>query len=266
MLQNGGVVMLNRILILFGNEKDKNNLLKIGEHLQDKYGTDVYGLYIKDIRKYEILPPTVEGLVVDNSSNFLIKEWEKSENTHVENLKEVFKKYFAEENLIVEDGITQEVVQEKLLGFDLIIMEKAEKITSDQKELLKHHFKPILLVSQNQDIKVEKVMIANDKSERVNKSVFSFLNMFDKLTNFTSISVNLEDETDEEFKKYMTRAGKELESLEVEGKPFEIISEKTKEYDILIMGDLKHSFLLERITGNTGLKLLENINIPIFIG
>ncbi|MCK5779506.1 MAG: hypothetical protein KAH04_00690 [Psychrilyobacter sp.] len=258
--------MLNRILILFGNETEKSNLLKTGQHLQKKYGADVYGLYIKDIRKYEILPPTVEGLVVDNSSNFLIREWEKSEDLQVENIKKTFKNYFSEENFIVEEGITQEIVQEKLLGFDLIIIEKSEKISSNQKELLNHHFKPVLLVPQNFDLKVDKVMIANDKSERVNKSIFSFLNMFDKLINFTSISVNLEDESDDEFKKYMTRAGKNLDIVEVEGKSFDIISEKTKEFDILVMGDLKHSFLLERLTGNTGLKLLEKINIPIFIG
>ena len=39
-------------------------------------------------------------------------------------------------------------------------------------------------------------MIGNDKSERVNKSIFTFLNMFDKLNNFTSVAVNLDDETD----------------------------------------------------------------------
>ncbi len=90
--------------------------------------------------------------------------------------------------------------------------------------------------------------------------------MFDKLDNFTSVAVNLEDETDNEFSKYMEVAGKTLNTLELDGKPIDIISEKSKEFDILIMGDLKHSFFLERLTGNTGLKLLENIEIPIYIG
>jgi hypothetical protein len=109
-------------------------------------------------------------------------------------------------------------------------------------------------------------MIANDKSMRINKSIFSFLNMFGKLEYFTSIAINLEDETDGEFSKYMKTAGKTLNTLELEGNPLEIISEKSKEFDILIMGDLKHSFFFEKIVGNTGLKLLENIDIPIFIG
>ena len=258
--------MLNRILLLFGNEIDKNNLLKTGKHLQKKYGTEVYGLYIRDIRKYEVLPPTVEGLVVDNSANFLIREWEKSENLQVEELKKEFKEYFPVEHLIVEEGITQEIVQEKLLGFDLVIIEKGKNITANQKELLRHHFKPVLVISENNSLKVEKVMIANDKSERVNKSIFSFLNMFGKLNDFTSVAINLEDETDSEFSKYMEIAGKTLNNLELEGNPLELISEKSKEFDILIMGDLKHPFFFEKIAGNTGLKLLEHIDIPIFIG
>ncbi len=258
--------MLNRILILFGNEVDKNNLLKTGLHLKEKYGTEVYGLYIRDVRKYEVLPPTVDGLVVDNSANLLIKEWEKSENIQVEELQKIFKNYFPVKNLLIEEGITQEILQEKMLGFDLIITEKSKTITSKQKELLRHHYKPILLIPENNNLKVEKVMIANDKSERVNKSVFNFLNMFEKLNDFTSVAINLSDESDDEFSKYMEIAGKKLNILEFDGKPIDIISEKSKGFDILIMGDLKHSFLLERIAGNTGLKLLENIDIPIYVG
>ena len=258
--------MLNRILILFGNEVDKNNLLKTGLHLKEKYGTEVYGLYIRDVRKYEVLPPTVDGLVVDNSANLLIKEWEKSENIQVEELQKIFKNYFPVKNLLIEEGITQEILQEKMLGFDLVITEKSKTITSNQKELLRHHYKPILLIPENNNLKVEKVMIANDKSERVNKSIFNFLNMFEKLNDFTSVAINLSDETDYEFSKYMEIAGKKLNILEFDGKPIDIISEKSKGFDILIMGDLKHSFLLERIAGNTGLKLLENIDIPIYVG
>ena len=203
---------------------------------------------------------------MDNSANFLIREWEKSENIQVEELKKVFKNYFPMEHLLIEEGITQEIVQEKLLGFDLVIVEKSKTITANQKELLRHHYKPILLISENNNLKVEKVMIANDKSERVNKSIFAFLNMFHKLNDFTSVAVNLEDETDSEFSKYMEIAGKTLNTLELEGKPIDVISEKSKEFDVLIMGDLKYSFFLERLTGNTGLKLLEDIDIPIYIG
>jgi hypothetical protein len=258
--------MLNRILLLFENEVDKTNLLKTGKHLHDKYGAEVCGLYIKDIRKYEVLPPTLEGLVVDNSASILIKEWEKSEEIQVDELRKTFKEYFPLTNLMVEEGISLEIIQEKLLGFDLLVLEKGDTLTANQKEILRQHNKPLLLVPENVNLKIEKVMIANDKSERVNKSVFAFLNMFYKLDHFTSISVNLEDETDEEFIKYMEVAKKTLDVQELTGNPLDIILEKSNEFDILIMGDLKHSFFVERIAGNAGVKLLENIKIPIFIG
>lgn len=109
-------------------------------------------------------------------------------------------------------------------------------------------------------------MIANDKSQRVNKSLFTFLKMFDELNNFTSVSINLGDKGDNGFSKYMEIVGKTLNTLELKGNPLNIITEKSKKFDILIIGNIKHSMLLERFTGNIGLKLLENIDIPIYIG
>lgn len=258
--------MLNRILILFGSEVDKNNLLKTGQYLKEKYESEVYGLYIKDIRKYETFPPTVEGVIASDSNQLFIKEWEKYEDTQVEELKKVFKNYFSLDNLLIEEGVCQEIVQKKMLGFDLIILEKSKVITTDQKDLIKYHYKPILLISKKNSLKINKVMIANDKSQKVNKSIFTFFNMFDKSNNFTSVSVNLDNKGDNGFSKYMNIVGKTLNTLELKGNPLDIISEKSKKFDILIMGDLKHSFLLEKLTRNVGLKLLENIDIPIYIG
>ncbi len=57
--------MLRRALILFGNELNTQQLLDTGKYLKDRYNCDVKGLYVKDVRKHEIIPPLFEGLVID---------------------------------------------------------------------------------------------------------------------------------------------------------------------------------------------------------
>ena len=45
----------------------------------------------------------------------------------------------------------------------------------------------------------------------------------------------------------------------------EIKKEYEEKYDMLIMGNLRYNFLVERLTGKFGVKILENSSIPIFI-
>ncbi|MEI6856143.1 hypothetical protein [Psychrilyobacter sp.] len=258
--------MLNRVLILLESESDIDNLLRSGQYFKEKYGAEIYGLHIKDMKKYDPSSKAVEGIGVGNSANFFIREWKKLENEETEDIKIIFKNYFPLDNLLIENGIPNDIILEKMLGFDLIISEINKYISSIQKGLLKHHYKPVLLIPKNTILNIEKIMIANNNSEKVNRSIFNFLNMFNQLNKFTSVAVNLNYGTNNEFFNYMKVAKKTLTSLELEGKALNIICEKSKEFDILIIGDLKHSFLIENLVGSTGLKLLKKINIPIYIG
>ena len=38
-----------------------------------------------------------------------------------------------------------------------------------------------------------------------------------------------------------------------------------KDYNLFVMGNLRYNFLLERLTGKFGVKILQNCNVPIFI-
>ena len=75
------------------------------------------------------------------------------------------------------------------------------------------------------------------------------------------LRVNIEDEDllRERFKENYNLINKS-------GDPLKVIVEEVKKYDFIIMGDLKYAVMLEKITGKLGIKLLEAIKKPIFIG
>ncbi len=256
--------MLRRVLILFGNELNTDNLLKTGKALSEKYQCEIKGLYVRDLRKHEIIPPSVEGLVVDPSSRYIVEEWEKFEKEQITVLEDKFKKYFHEKNLIVKDGVTPDTALEELKAFDLLVVGKGQRVSADLKFILKNHYKPIIIVSQ-EPIKFDRVMVANDKSFKINKSFFKFMGIFEDVKEFDSYSVGLEDEEDNSFKEYLEGSDKIFRIKECQGDELEVLLGEAEKHDILIMGDLTHSYIVEKITGHIGVKLIENLKIPIFI-
>jgi hypothetical protein len=256
--------MLRRVLILFGNELNTENLLKTGTVLKEKYGCEIRGLYVKDLRKHEIIPPSVEGLVVDPSSRYIVEEWEKFEDEQISVIRKKFGEYFNEANLIIKDGVTPDTALEELKAFDLLILGKGDRISPDLKFILKNHYKPIILVS-NEALKFENAMVANDKSFKINKSFFRFLGIFDDIKNFDSYSVGLDEDIDNSFEEYLKGSDKVIRVKECEGDELEILLKESENHDIFIMGDLTHSYLLEKITGHIGVKLIEGLKVPIFI-
>ena len=71
--------------------------------------------------------------------------------------------------------------------------------------------------------------------------------------------VDDKDLTGERFKENYNLISKE-------GDPLKVVIEEVENYDFIIMGDLKYAAMLEKITGKLGIRLLEAIKKPIFIG
>jgi len=175
---------------------------------------------------------------------------------------------FANQGLMIpmiEDGITPDIIREKMKGYDLLIMGITEKIDENLKSIMKTHYKPIFLIPSKSEYKFENIIFADDNGENSNKSIFKFMNCFENIENYKFISVNIENKS-ENLKKYMEIAGKKVEITDKKGDETEIIISESEEMDILIMGNLKHFFIYEKLTGKVGLKLLQNSKIPIFIG
>ena len=171
----GGDYMLNRILVYFGSESEAKSLLDYAEVLQRKYDVEVDGIYIKDIRKYEVLPPSIEGFLVDNSSSsYLLQEWEKAEKDHIDFIERNFKERFKGENFIVEDGEVDQIIFKKMRGYDLLVAGKSQRVSSNLKLILKNHYKPVLIVPKNSGFEFEKILVSDDRSERFEQIAFLF--------------------------------------------------------------------------------------------
>lgn len=257
--------MLNRILISFSNESEAEYLLKYGKMLEEKYDVEVCGIYVKDIRKYEIIPSAVEGMLVDTSTNYVIEEWSKIEEKTSQKIRKNFLEVFPKNKFYDEDGVVTEIVLDKLRGFDLFIISKTRKLNSDLKAFLRLHYKPMIMVPEMETYSLENVLIANDGIERANKSFFHFMDKFNGAKNYTLVSLKSTQHY-EELKNYLSRAKLSVEFLEKSDETAMGILEEISGKDILVMGDLKYYCMIEKLTGKIGVHLIEESNIPVFIG
>ena len=83
--------MLKRILIAFENLGESESLIRYSQIFQEKFDVEVVGIYIKDIRKYEVVPPMAEGIIIDSSNGFAMKEWEAVEEKKAEEIKTIYR-------------------------------------------------------------------------------------------------------------------------------------------------------------------------------
>lgn len=256
--------MLKRILITFENLGDAEQLLNYSDVLTKNYACEVVGIYIKDIRKYEVVPPMAEGMIIDSTNGFAMREWEAIEEKRAQEIKNMFMEKNPAGSFIIEEGIGLEGIVEKMKAFDLLLAARGEYINANLKNILKFHVKPIIIVPKLEKFSLDKVLLLDDGGIRANGALYNFLNIFEDIKKIDSLTFGKEvAEDDELLKKYY-----QLKELRVE-KYFEDNLDKFKEYEkthgLFIMGNLRYNFLLEKLTGKFGVKILENCNIPIFI-
>ena len=256
--------MFNRVLVFFRNGMKSEKIIKHAKALSKKYGVKVDAMYVRDSRRYEIMPGAY-GVGTENVSQILIDQWEKFDEEFIKKSKALFEKEFEDGKFIEKDGVSVELLNREMMGYDLLLIGKDNLIDDDLKSLLRTHVKPMILIN-NSDITdgLEKILFANDGEINSNASLFSFLNLFGKTDKINSISVNCELE--DRVGSYMKEIGVEYSENLVSGKRGEEIEKFSKESDLLIMGNLRHSFIVERLGKKLGLRLLENVEIPIYIG
>lgn len=256
--------MLKRVLLYLKSTDESTAVIKYGKMLNERYGCHVAALYVKDIRKYEVITPAVEGGVVDSSAGYAFTEWEKIEERNSEILRKEFIDCIASGEFICEEGLAADCILETLMGYDLVILPKCKKICNETKEILKIGYKPVVLVPDSADIFTGRVLFADDAGLYANKSIGAFMSIFDDVKEITSISVDTE--STESTDTYIRSRGIKVTNIVEEKEPVNRITEKSESYDIVVMGNLKYFFLLEKLTGKTGANLMEKLNKPIFIG
>lgn len=159
-------------------------------------------------------------------------------------------------------GETKDCVLEELKAYDVLVIIKNSEIDNKIVSILKDHYKPlVILTSGYGEYSFENIVMLNDGGYKVNKSLYSFFNIFG-IRNIDVLRVNVEEKN-----RLTEKFGDICNIIDKFGdNDYQIIKKQLEKYNFAIMGDLKYSVLIEKLTGHTGIKLLESENIPIFIG
>ena len=251
--------MLRKALFVINNENELKAIKEFSKAFKEKYKDFVLdALYVKDILKYEIFPSTIEGIGIDIGSTYIIEEWKELEENNFKMLKNNIEENFS--NIFVEEGETVEVCLDKMKAYDLLIILKGENIGPYLKELLRVHYKPMIIVSENESYSFEKALALDDGGYKANRTLFNYFNTFGETkVDVLRVNVDEKDELKERFKE-------NYNLIDKEGDPLKIILSEVENHDIVLMGTLKFAVMVEKITGKFGVRIIEKIKKPIFIG
>ena len=253
-------MLLKRALFLVSAENEVELLVEFAKVFKKRYNVKVDAVYVKDILKYDVFPVTVEGIGINLGTNFAYKEFRNIENKTFEKIKGRLEEEFSK--VYTKEGESAEVALEELKKYDLMVTVKNEKISPYMKELLRSIYKPLIVLPNRKDFKIENLLLLDDGAYNANKTLFTFFYMFDE-QKVNVLRVNVE--ADESNEKLSERFGDNYNLILKEGDTFKTIMEESKNYDLVLMGDLRYTVMVERITGKLGIRLLENLDVPIFI-
>lgn len=253
-------MLLKRALFLVSAENEVEPLVEFAKVFKKRYNVKVDAVYVKDILKYDVFPVTVEGIGINLGTNFAYKEFRNIENKTFEKIKGRLEEEFSK--VYTKEGESAEVALEELKKYDLMVTVKNEKISPYMKELLRSIYKPLIVLPNRKDFKIENLLLLDDGAYNANKTLFTFFYMFDE-QKVDVLRVNVE--ADESNEKLSERFGDNYNLILKEGDTFKTIMEESKKYDFVLMGDLRYTVMVERITGKLGIRLLENLDVPIFI-
>ena len=253
-------MLLKRALFLVSAENEVEPLVEFAKVFKKRYNVKVDAVYVKDILKYDVFPVTVEGIGINLGTNFAYKEFRNIENKTFEKIKGRLEEEFSK--VYTKEGESAEVALEELKKYDLMVVVKNEKISPYMKELLRSIYKPLIVLPNRKDFKIENLLLLDDGAYNANKTLFTFFYMFDE-QKVDVLRVNVE--ADESNEKLSERFGDNYNLILKEGDTFKTIMEESKNYDFVLMGDLRYTVMVERITGKLGIRLLENLDVPIFI-
>ena len=253
-------MLLKRALFLVSAENEVEPLVEFAKVFKKRYNVKVDAVYVKDILKYDVFPVTVEGIGINLGTNFAYKEFRNIENKTFEKIKGSLEEEFSK--VYTKEGESAEVALEELKKYDLMVTVKNEKISPYMKELLRSIYKPLIVLPNRKNFKIENLLLLDDGAYNANKTLFTFFYMFDE-QKVNVLRVNVE--ADESNEKLSERFGDNYNLILKEGDTFKTIMEESKKYDFVLMGDLRYTVMVERITGKLGIRLLENLDVPIFI-
>lgn len=257
------IELFKRVLVQIVTEEEVEHLTRYAKVLKGKYpDVEICGIYIKDLEKYDIPTTSLYGefLSIDSTD-----QWNRLENERAEKIQKKFLELMPDAKFYTKLGHASIIVLNELRLFDMLVLSKPGRLTHEIKEVLRTHHKPILMVPEATKYGFEKILVADDQRLEVNKALFNFMDLFNDITNFNAVTVNPDEDETIDLNIYLSKVGKKIEHDFKKGHVDEVIMNTSEAYDLVILGDLKYSFMIERIAGKAGIKLLELLKKPIFI-
>ena len=248
-----------KALFLVTAENEVQPLVNFAGIFKQKYNVDIDVVYIKDVLKYEVFPVSIEGMGLNIGANYAFKEYRELEEKTVKKIKEKMTDNIS--NFYTKDGETSEIVLEELKKYDLLVLVKNEKVTSVLKEILRSIFKPLIILPNIEDFKLDNLMLLDDGAYNANKTLFTFFHIFGE-QKVDVLRVNVEEEDENGLSE---RFGSNYNLIHKKGDTFKTIMNEAQNYDLVLMGDLRYTIMVERITGKLGIRILESLQKPIFI-
>lgn len=256
---------MRRVLLLFTSEGNKDSLIKSAKFLKENYGYEIRPVYVRDVQREEIIPTSVEGMVLDPGSGVMLTEWENLERDEVKHIQESLSQNGLENTLGKEIGFVSDVVKELLKEADVLILNKGDFFSENLISILKNQYKPIIMVGKN-PLNFKTVAIATDDGTKINKSATNFCNLFENIETFTMISWNYKDE-DNHLMRFLREKGKTITFENYQGDDGkESFYNRLKNFDLVVIGNLSRSYLFEKITRRKGINIIENAEATLFIG
>lgn len=263
--------MERNVLLILGNGYNRDNLIDSAIYLRDNFDFRIRPLHVRDVRKKEFIPNSVDGIMLEPMIAGINEEWNRCEEQEIKKIKEQLLEKGIEAELEVKFGITSEVVIQELKKSDMLLIEKEDKFSEDLIAILKRFFKPIIVV-RDKVLKLDKIAISNDDGTKVNKSFQRFMNIFTHVDKVLSLELvdprkrAREEENKENYlNEFIKAKGVELESKEILKTDSDEFLRICKEQDVLIMGNLSNSYIFEKITKKVGVKIMEDVETTLFI-
>ena len=252
-------MLQKKALFLVTAENEIQPLVNFAQIFKKKYDVDIDVIYIKDVLKYEVFPVSIEGMGLNIGANYAFKEYRELEEKTVKKLKDKITSDISK--FYSKDGETAEIVLEELKKYDLLVLVKNEKVTPVLKEILRSIFKPLIILPNIEDFRLENLMLLDDGAYNANKTLFTFFHMFGE-QKIDVLRVNVEEEDESSLTE---RFGDNYNLIHKKGDTFKTIMNEAQNCDLVLMGDLRYTIMVERITGKLGVRILENLQKPIFI-
>ncbi|OQY34850.1 MAG: hypothetical protein B6241_02915 [Spirochaetaceae bacterium 4572_59] len=255
--------MLNRVLVQISRAEEVEYLARFTAVLKKRYPRiDISGLYVRNVEEYMKYN---SAMYSDTYYHDFQNVWKGVEDRKEQEVKEKFEEFFNGCSFISKNGYINSIVLDQMRASDLLILAKQEFLNHEIKSLLRTHHKPIVIVPERKSYSMDKILVADDERLEVNKAFFNFMYIFEEIKQFQALAVNIDQDKLMDLNIYLEKTAKKITYDFKTGHVDDIVLGYMRDYDLLIMGDLKHSFMIERIAGKPGIKILEKTDIPVYI-